>query len=83
MTRQEICANMKWWWMGYEKEGRSVSEDEFFDLLDHGIISEFVEFLEIVTNKGYYIPFITTSNYLTHPTSRVSLKIKDYSSLIN
>ena len=74
---------MKWWWMGFEKEGRSMSEDEFFELLEYSLCSDFVDFLEIVTNKGYYVPFVTTSGYLTHPTSRVSLKIKDYSGLIN
>lgn len=72
---------MKWWWCG--EDGVSMSDDDFFEMLDKGLCSEFVEYLEIVEGKGYYIPFITTINYLTHPVSRNSLGIKDLSKLKN
>lgn len=72
---------MKWWWYG--KDGVSMSEDDFFEMLDKSLCSEFVDYLEIVEGKGYYIPFITTMNYLTHTVSRNSLGIKDLSKLKN
>lgn len=72
---------MKWWWSG--KDGVSMSEDEFFELLDESLCADFVEYLELLDGKGYYIPFVTTINYLTHPTSKSALKIKDYSKLKN
>ncbi|NDC29911.1 MAG: hypothetical protein EBZ58_03010 [Bacteroidetes bacterium] len=72
---------MKWWWSG--KESVTMTEKDFFDLLDEGLCSEFVDYLEIVEGMGYYIPFITTMNYLTHPTSKAAFKIKDYSKLKN
>lgn len=74
---------MKWWWIGSEKEGKSMSEDDFFELLEYSLCSDFVEYLEIVSEKGYYIPFVTTVNYLTHQSSRVALKIRDYTKLVN
>jgi hypothetical protein len=65
---------MMWWWSdGNEK----MTEEDFFDMLDNGICSDFVDFLEIYEGKGYYIPFITTSSYLTHPASRKALNIKE------
>lgn len=72
---------MKWWWSG--KEGMSMSEDEFFELLEYSLCSDFVEYLEIFEGKGYYIPFVTTVNYLTHPSSRNAFNIVDYTKLIN
>jgi len=72
---------MKWWWSG--KEGVNMSEDEFFELLEYSLCSDFVEYLEIVEGKGYYIPFITTINYLTHPSSKKLIKAQDYTNLIN
>lgn len=72
---------MKWWWYG--NDGVSMSEDDFFEMLDKGLCAEFVDYLEIVEGKGYYIPFITTMNYLTHSVSRNSLAIKDLSKFKN
>lgn len=72
---------MKWWWSG--QTGETMTEDEFLELIDNSLCSDFVDFLEVIENKGYYIPFITTVNYLTHSVSRSSLKIKDYSKLKN
>lgn len=72
---------MMWWWQG--KEGVKMSEDEFFELLEYSLCSDFVEYLEIVEGKGYYIPFVTTINYLTHTASRSALKLKDLSKLKN
>lgn len=72
---------MMWWWQG--KEGVKMSEDEFFELLEYSLCSDFVDYLEIVEGKGYYIPFITTVNYLTHTATRNSLNIKDYGKLKN
>jgi hypothetical protein len=72
---------MKWWWHG--KDGVSMSDDDFFEMLDEGLCAEFVEYLEVTEGKGYYIPFITTMNYLTHPVSRNSLGVKDLSKLKN
>jgi hypothetical protein len=72
---------MKWWWSG--QTGETMTEDEFLELMDNSLCSDFVDFLEVIENKGYYIPFITTVNYLTHSVSRSSLKIKDYSKLKN
>jgi hypothetical protein len=66
---------MMWWWSNIK--GETMSEDDFFEMLDNGLCAEFVEFLEIVEGKGYYIPFITTASYLTHPASRKSLNIKE------
>ncbi len=66
---------MMWWWSDVKDE--TMSEDDFFDMLENGICSDFVEYLEIYEGKGYYIPFITTTSYLTHPASRKSLSIKD------
>lgn len=60
-----------------------MSEEEFLDLMENSLCADFVEFLEIFEGKGYYIPFITTVNYLTHPSSKASLKIKDNSKLKN
>lgn len=60
-----------------------MSEDDFFDLLEYSLCADFVEYLELVEGKGYYIPFVTTINYLTHQSSKASLKLKDYSNLIN
>ena len=72
---------MKWWWSG--KEGVTMKDEEFFQLLEEGLCSEFVEYLEVIEGLGYYIPFITTVNYLTYPTSRAAFNIKDYSKLKN
>ena len=72
---------MKWWWSG--KQGSTMTDDEFFDLLDNSLCSQFTEYLELYEGLGYYIPFITTINYLTHPISKSTFKIKDYSKLIN
>ena len=66
---------MMWWWSDVKDE--TMSEDDFFDMLENGICSHFVEYLEIYEAKGYYIPFITTASYLSHPASRKSLSIKD------
>jgi|LakMenE01Jun11ns_1017448.scaffolds.fasta_scaffold9683149_2 hypothetical protein len=72
---------MKWWWSG--KDGVSMAEDDFFEMIEYSLCADFVEYLEIVEGKGFYIPFITTMNYLTHPSSKKSLGIQDYSNLSN
>jgi hypothetical protein len=72
---------MKWWWSG--KDGVSMDEDDFFEMVEYSLCADFIEYLEIVEGKGFYIPFITTMNYLTHPSSRKSVAIKDYSKLSN
>jgi len=73
---------MMWWWEG--KEGVKMSEDEFFELLEYSLCSDFVEYLEIIEGKGYYIPFVTTINYLTHKASKAAfLPREDYSKLKN
>jgi hypothetical protein len=73
---------MKWWWSG--KDGVKMTEEEFFELLDDGICSEFSDFLELLEGKGYYIPFVTTVNYLSHPTTKSAFgPLEDYSKLTN
>lgn len=72
---------MKWWWK--DNEGIKMSEEEFLDLMENTLCADFVEYLEINEGKGYYIPFITTTNYLSHPVSKSALKTKDYSKLKN
>jgi hypothetical protein len=72
---------MKWWWSG--KDGDSMSEDDFFEMIENSLCADFIEYLEVIENKGYYIPFITTINYLTHPSSKKSLGIKEYLNLSN
>lgn len=72
---------MMWWWQG--KEGSKMTEEEFFELIEFSLCSEFAEYLEIYEGKGYYIPFITTVNYLTHPSSKAALNAVDYSKLLN
>lgn len=64
---------MIWYWfLDYSEK---LSEQDFFELLDTGLCSQFVEFLEIYEGKGYYIPFVTTSGYLSHTSSRNLLKL--------
>jgi hypothetical protein len=72
---------MKWWWS--DKNGESMTEDDFFEMIELSLCSDFIEYLEVLENKGYYIPFITTINYLTHPVSRNVFKIKEYTNLKN
>lgn len=61
-----------------------MTEEDFFQLLDNGICSDFADYLELVDGKGYYIPFVTTINYLTHPTTKAAFgPSKDYSKLPN
>jgi hypothetical protein len=72
---------MKWWWN--DKNGESMTEDDFFEMIELSLCSDFIEYLEVLENKGYYIPFITTVNYLTHPVSRKAFKIKEYTNLKN
>ena len=72
---------MKWWWHG--KEGIHMSEDDFFDMLEYSLCADFVEFLEVIEGKGYYIPFISTINYLTHPVSRNTFNVREFNNLKN
>ena len=74
MTKGALDVIMMWWW---SDKGEKMSEEDFFDMLDKGVCSEFVDFLEIYEGKGYYIPFITTISYLTHHASRKALNIKN------
>ena len=57
--------------------------DEFIELMQKTLCADFVDYLEIYEDSGYYIPFITTVNYLTHSESRKALKLKDLSKLKN
>jgi hypothetical protein len=57
--------------------------DQFIEMIEKTLCADFIEYMELVEGIGFYIPFITTVNYLSHPESRKHLKIKDYSKLLN
>jgi hypothetical protein len=57
--------------------------DAFLEMIEHTLCSDYLDYMEMIDGVGFYIPFITTLNYLTHPVSRKALKLKDYTKLKN
>lgn len=57
--------------------------DAFFEMMERSICGDFVEYMEFLDGIGCYIPFVTTVNYLTHPSSRKAFDIVDYTKLKN
>lgn len=57
--------------------------ERFIELMEKTLCSDFIDYMELYEGVGYYIPFITTINYLTHAESRKALKLKDLSKLKN
>ena len=58
-------------------------KDDVFDLPEDSICKEYLEYLDIISDgSGYYIPFITTHNFLTHTEARKiitgEIKLKHY-----
>jgi hypothetical protein len=73
---------MKWWWS--ERNFETLTETEFFDLLEYTLCANFVEYLDIIGEKGYLIPFVATTGLLSHKASRSSfLPQEDHSTLQN
>lgn len=63
-----------------------MSEDDidaFVRLLEDTICADYIDYMELLEGVGLYIPFMTTNDYLSYPSARKILKIKDYYKLLN
>lgn len=47
-----------------------IKKSESFLLPEDSICSEYMEYLDTIDGKIYFIPFITTVDYLTHHETR-------------
>lgn len=46
-------------------------KDDTFDVPADSICQDYMEYLDVISDgSGYYIPFITTVNFLTHTEAR-------------
>lgn len=57
--------------------------DAFLQMMEETLCADYLDYMEMIEGVGFYIPFITTLNYLTHPSSRKAIVLKDYSKLKN
>lgn len=57
--------------------------DLFLELMEQTSCSEYLDFIDLLEGIGFFIPFLTTIGYLSHPESRKNLKLKDYTKLKN
>lgn len=58
-------------------------DSDLIDALENSICAEYMEYLELLEGVGYYIPFVTTINYLTHAESKKALGIKTQTRFVN